>query len=196
MHLFDFFLTTDVPHRHHKVADDLEASGMYHTNMGARLLQEERVEDAVAELSMAVRLAPELSAAWVNLGVARRRHGDRDGAFRAYEQALAVDPGNTSALTNLAYMFHEMGRADEARLALLAAARGRSTPFTLVALADAEMAVGNLDEAGRYLRKARRQFRATPEVYEGLARLAQRSDQPERAERFAARAATLREERR
>jgi Flp pilus assembly protein TadD len=85
-----------------------------------------------------------------------------------------------------------MGREEEARTALVAAASSHSTPFSLVALADLEMARGDLDRAERYLRRARRIDRDEPMVYEAFARLADHRSDHEDADRFRHRAEVLR----
>lgn len=157
----------------HVPVDDVAVAGLFHTNLGAARLQAGDLEGAREQLLIATRLAPRFGGAWVNLGVVERSRGDLDAAFAAYEHALKVEPGNASALTNIAYLYSSLGREDEARAALAAAARGRTSPYSLVALADIEMGRGNLKAAGRLLGKARRAAQGRiPEVYEAMARLA------------------------
>jgi len=165
---------------------------MYHTNLGGSAIREDDLDAARRHLDLAVALDPRLAPAWVNLGVARFRTGDAAGALEAYERALRVKPGHSSALTNMAFVYQQQGKEDQARTALVAASKGNSTPFTLIALADAEMARGNLDQARSYLHRARRRYGKEPEVYEALARLERHVGDPLRAGQYEKRAARLR----
>jgi Flp pilus assembly protein TadD len=65
--------------------------------------------------------------------------------------------------------------------------------FTLIALADNEMARGDLKKAEHYLAKARRMERKDPEVYLALARLAVRSGDIIAAGKYRTQARKLRE---
>jgi len=192
MKLFDFYITSDLPYMIQLVIDDVRASAMFHTNLGGAAIRDGDLEQALHHLELAVTIDPLLSAAWVNLGVARSRTGDTQGAIEAYERSIATDPGNSSALTNLAYVYRELGQEEQARNALLAAVRLGSTAYTLVALADAEMARGRLDKARGYLYQARRMDRRAPEVYDALARLSRLADDHSNAERYRRRADKLR----
>jgi Flp pilus assembly protein TadD len=124
--------------------------------------------------------------------VARFRREDTVGAVEAYQKALEVEPNSPSALSNLAYVYRQTGRDEEAETALRAAAQRTSNPFTLIAMADAEMVRGNLDGAGRYLRKAKRFYRNKPEVYDALARLSRLQEDADKARRYGERAEKLR----
>ena len=194
LRLFDFYLSSESPHLQQRIIDDMTGSAMYHTNIGGRLLKEGKLYEASTHLLVATALDPNLAAAWVNLGVARRREGDADGALQAYEVALQVQPGHASALTNMAYLFSEAGMREEARDALLAAAEGTTSPFSLIALADVEMARGQHEDAGRYLRRARWSYRDVPEVYDALARWARAGGRMSLAVRYTERADRLRAE--
>jgi len=192
LHLFDFYVLSRVPYFQHEVVDDIMATAMYHNNLGGAAIRHDEPELALRHLELAVRLAPDLEQGWINLGVARSRSGDLDGALDAYQRALVIQPGHPSALTNMAYVYQQMGRDEEARNALVAAASSQSTPFSLVALADLEMARGDLHRAERYLRRARRIDREEPAVYEGFARLADYRSDSQNAVRFRRRAEVLR----
>jgi Flp pilus assembly protein TadD len=192
--LFDFYVTSSVPYVRHTVVDDVMASTMYHANIGGAAIRTGELEDALRHLTIATRLEPEWPAGWVNLGVARSRAGDVDGAMDAYRTALEVDPGNSSALTNMSFVYRDLGMDVEARAALAAAARRSDNPFTLIAMADLEMVRGDLDRASRYLRKARWWYSDEPAVFDALARLARREGRDKRAERHSRRAAELRRE--
>jgi len=194
VHLFDFYVTDSQPHITQRVLDDLEASSIYHTNIGGAAIRAGDLEEAVRNLDMAVVLAPRWAPAWVNLGVALTRLGDTEGAFAALHRAIEVEPGNSSALVNLAKIYREQGRNEEADAALRAAAESTRNPFTLIAMADIEMVRGNLEEARQYLRRARWWYGKEPEVYEALARLARLEDDSEKVAKNVKRASELRAE--
>jgi len=191
MYLYDFYITTDMPYIQRRVIDDLRATAMYHTNLGGAAIRDGKLQDAVHHLELAVRIDPALAAAWVNLGVVRFRNGDIPGAMTAYEKALEADPENSSAFTNMAYVYRHLGQEEQARMALLAAAQERSTPFALIALADLELAQGNTVDARHHLLRARRAFPREPEVYVALARLASKDGDLSAAARYQRRAHKL-----
>ncbi|MBW1880972.1 MAG: tetratricopeptide repeat protein [Deltaproteobacteria bacterium] len=191
MHLYDFTFEEEAPALAYAVVDDRVASSMLHGNRGAASLLAGQVAEAQVDLEIATRLTPERPTAWVNLGVARRRGGDLVGAIDAYKRSLELDAGNGAALANLAVAYRLMGRPAEAEIALRAAAEDRISPFSQIALADAERSRGDLESALRLLRRARRNYPRVPEVHEGLARWAHDAGNPERASRHGARAERL-----
>ena len=190
--IYDFYVTSSAPYLSRRVIDDLAASAIFHTNLGGLAIRQSNYDEALRNLEIATVLAPEWAPAWVNLGVTHGRLGDEQAAFGAYQQALVVEPGNSSALVNLAKMYQGQGREEEARTAMLAAVDGTRNPFTLIAMADAEMVRGNAEEARQYLRRARWWYGKEPEVYDALARLAVFDGEEEKAEKHRQRAAELR----
>jgi Flp pilus assembly protein TadD len=191
VHIFDFYVTTTGPYIQQRIIDELTATAMLHTNLGGDAIRRGELEDAVRHLEIATTLAPDWAPGWVNLGVAHYRQGDAERAFADYQRALEVEPGNPSALGNMAYIYREQGRDHEAEVALRAAAQQTTNPFTLIAMADAEMARGRWGAAGRYLRKARWWYSTEPEVHLAMARLAERRGRPAEADRHLQRAADL-----
>jgi Flp pilus assembly protein TadD len=192
MYVYDFYVTDTSPYLSQRVIDDVEASAIYHTNIGGYAIRVNDVAEAKRNLDLAVVLAPRWAPAWVNLGVARARLDDKEGAFQAFQRALEVEPGNSSALVNLAKIYRDQGREEEAENAMRAAAEGTRNPFTLIAMADAEMTRGNYDEARQYLRRARWWYGKEPDVYHALSRLARHEGDEEKAEKYAQRAVDLR----
>jgi Flp pilus assembly protein TadD len=191
VHIFDFYVTTTGPYIQQRTIDDVTATAMFHTNLGGDAIRRGDLGGAVRHLGIATTLAPSWAPGWVNLGVAHYRQGDAERAFADYQRALEVDPGNPSALGNMAYIYRDQGRDHEAEVALRAAAEQTTNPFTLIAMADAEMARGRWDAASRYLRKARWWYGTEPEVYLAMARLADRRGKPAEAERHLRHAAEL-----
>lgn len=195
MSLYDFYFMSATRYMQHWVIDDVQASAMFHNNLGGEAIRRDDLAEAVHHLEITTRLDPAWAPGWVNLGVARFRLGDTDGAMAAYERALEVEPGNSSALSNISVLHLQQGRKEEARTALKAASEGRANPFILIAMADMEMNRGDLDAAERYLRRARWWYRDEPEVYDAMSRLARRRGDVERADAHAREAAELRRDR-
>jgi len=192
LYIYDFYENTASRYLGYRMADDVTASALYHTNLGARWLMEEVYAEALHQFNTATRLDPELASAWVNLGVVKRRLGDEDGALEAYRKALEVAPGNASALTNLAHLYFRQNRPEEARLALLAAAKGSTSPYALVALARLEARRGRYRDARKYLSRARWDHQDIPEVWEAMADLAEGAGDQDRARRYRRKAERLR----
>jgi len=189
---FDFYLSSAAPFAARQVIDDVQASAMYHTNLGGAALRDDDLAQARRHLEIATKLAPEWAAGWINLGVTLAHLDDLDGAFTTYRQALEVDPGNSSALNNMSFLYTRLGRDSEARVALRAAAQSTNNPFTLLAMADSEMGRGHPWEAKKYLKRAKRWYPKEPEVYEGLARLAKLMDHSRKEEKYLGKAKRLR----
>jgi Flp pilus assembly protein TadD len=189
--VYDFYLSSGGPFVNGLVVDDVRASAMYHANLGGAALREDDLEEALRNLEITTVLAPDWTVGWVNLGVTLAHLGDVEGAFSCYRRALEIDLGNSSALNNLSYLYLSLGREAEARVALRAAAQETESPFTLVAMADSEMQLGNHSEAVGYLKKARRRYPREPEVYMGMARFARKMEKPDRARRFIRKAEKL-----
>jgi len=191
--IYDFSFLSEAPVVGRSVLDDVRASALHHNNLGANALREGLLEPAGRHFEIVTLLAPDWPAGWVNLGVLRVRTNDVEGAFEAYRRALAINPSNSSALNNLSILYRNLGRDDESRVALLAAAQRGASPFTLITLADSEMARGDLRSAESYLKRAKRRFPREPEVWDGLARYAARAGEAIREQRYLRKARALRE---
>ncbi len=72
----------------------------------------------MAAFEQAVALMPESPDAHANLGNARKRLGDAEGAAASYRRALAIAPTHSGALNSLAALYHEQGRIEMAMTAL------------------------------------------------------------------------------
>jgi len=113
-----------------RVIGDLEALAHFYNNRGYELLHlAERAgepppwEEAGRAFEVATRLEPGMARAWSNLGVARARLGDSQGAKQAYEQAIEVSANAPSAHLNLALLHLREGALDDAAMHLRAAGR-------------------------------------------------------------------------
>jgi Flp pilus assembly protein TadD len=75
-------------------------------------------EAALAEYEEAQRVQADMPSAHLNLGVLRANRGDRDLAERSYLKALWLDPGFLPARANLAHLYNQMGRNQDAERVL------------------------------------------------------------------------------
>ena len=139
------------PPRAARPVSDLTALSIFHSNRGTELLATGHLAAAVARLELAVELDPELAAAWVNLGVARRRSGDLAGAEVAYRRALELDPQHPGARDNLVDLLHRHGRREEALT--LETEPEQVDPLAALSRAAARLEQGELEAArSLYLR--------------------------------------------
>lgn len=69
---------------------------------------------AECELGLAVQANSHFIPAWLNLGVLKEDVGDHDGAMRAFERVLALEPLNARALARKSAILVHQGLADEA----------------------------------------------------------------------------------
>lgn len=74
-----------------------------HVNMAAAYLALDRLGEANAHASRAVKLAPAMPEAHHNLGNALFASGDADGALAAFARARALDPDSEAHWTNLLF---------------------------------------------------------------------------------------------
>lgn len=144
---------------------------LYFNNLGAENLVAGRLETAIGYLQQALRLRPDSSDAWGNMGAAMRRAGNQALAEFSYLRALRADDQNFSALNNLAALYALQGREAEAGLIAKRVDRYRRTnPYYQYFLANLLFAEDRDAEAVLLLRAAIRLKRDEPEFYQALAR--------------------------
>jgi len=105
-----------------------------------------RLQEAVQEDSSSV-------TAWCNLGVARWRAGEIDGAIEAFRRATDLT-GDALVWEYLGRAYLASGRVDPALQALTKSQAGKPTAAGLTAMAVAEMKSGRAREAGVHLQAA------------------------------------------
>lgn len=80
-----------------------------HLAAGRALLQNGRLNESIAELSLAVSQDPRLSEAHSLLGVAFERKGLGDRAKESYERAVKFEPEDAQSLNNLGFSLYQNG---------------------------------------------------------------------------------------
>ncbi len=79
-------------------------------NIGAELLRQGKLTEAIAQFRNAVTLEPGYAPAWRNLGFALDKQGQVDEAVTAYQKAVALEP-DLNAHNNLGVLYDKQGRS-------------------------------------------------------------------------------------
>jgi Tfp pilus assembly protein PilF len=87
----------------------LEGSAKEHLQTGREYLMAGRLNEAIAELSTAASLDPQLSEAHNLLGVAYNQKGFGDRAKDSFERAVKNDPQDVETLNNLGFALYQNG---------------------------------------------------------------------------------------
>jgi tetratricopeptide (TPR) repeat protein len=85
-----------------------------HDNLGVALMQQGKLEHAIAEFRNAIRLRPDNALAHANLGAALSERGEPDAALRELRTAIKLAPTNATAHFNLGVVLARQGKLDEA----------------------------------------------------------------------------------
>jgi len=84
------------------------------TELGAALLRQGKLDDAIGQYQAAIRLKPDYANAHNNLGIALARKGQTDEAIGEYQEAIRLKPDHADAHNGLGVALHEKGQMDEA----------------------------------------------------------------------------------
>jgi Tfp pilus assembly protein PilF len=156
MLIFDFSRTGKKRYARAELLDDMGVTALYLNNLGSEELFAGNEEEALRYFDTAVKLAPEYTPTYANLGVVRRRLGDIDGALAAYHQALRIDVRQPTVLNNLAALYHSQGRLQEASDAVRAADPRGAIPNLLVVRGNIELVEGKPKVALNHFKRAAR----------------------------------------
>jgi tetratricopeptide (TPR) repeat protein len=81
-----------------------------HANYGAILADADDFAGAAVELELAVKYAPRMAGAWLDLGNAWRGQQEFEKSEAAYRKALELDPGLNDARFNLAVLYLDVAK--------------------------------------------------------------------------------------
>jgi len=131
-----------------RAISDEEALGHFLSNFGAEEMLAGNLEKAKAYMLHALKLAPNKSFVWNNIGIILRRLGQLDLAEASYRQAIILDSEQASALTNLSIIYEKRGDfAAAQRLREFGEKAKRRDPYYRYALAQNAYQKGEYDEA-------------------------------------------------
>ncbi len=150
--------------------DDLWITALYLNNRGADELRAGHPDIALRYFQYATSLAPGFAPAWGNVGVARRRLGNIQGAFDAYRRALEVSADEPTILGNLSSLYRSLGMEQEAETALAAVKLSQATPHVLLVRGDLELARGKVSDALSLYKRARRLAPTLADAWLSMAR--------------------------
>jgi len=88
---------------------------MYMNNRAVELMVQARIDEAYAWVRGAILEDPSFLSSYNTLGVIYRRHRNLPEAERAFRYALALEPENTSVMSNLAQTLADLGQSEESR---------------------------------------------------------------------------------
>ena len=153
------------------ISDEM-ALALYYNNLGAEAVVAGRPAAGIEYLRKSLKLNPDNSDAWNNMGAAlRRAEQDRLVEF-AYLQSLELDNFNYSSLSNLARYYDGEGRTREADLMAKQVDRYRKrNPYFHAFAAQAFYEIGEFEEALVLMDNAIRLKRDEPDFYETSARI-------------------------
>ena len=89
-------------------------ASMAHINLGALLLEQGRVDEALAHCEQARQISPGDPDAWYNLGLARFANGQVDTAATCFAKTLEIQPGYAKAHFSLGTLLFQKGQPEEA----------------------------------------------------------------------------------
>lgn len=109
---------------------------------------ESDLDGALADLQAAVKIAPGSTSMWNAIGEVQSARGDMRAAEAALKRAIALDPQDPVSHGNLAILYLDQSRVEEARRELeLALAADPTYDIALVARGRYHMQTGELDKA-------------------------------------------------
>ena len=172
---------------------DQTALAHYYNNLGAELVVDGDHEAAIAHALKAIKLEPELSNAWNNLGAAYRRSNQIALAELSYKRALIHGRNNYSALGNLTQLYLTDGRRDEAETFMHRVNRyHRRNPYFQFYLAQLLYQAGDFEAAKVRVEVAIRLKSDDPNFHAALGDVNQRLGLLEEAEKARQKARALR----
>lgn len=125
------------------------------TEHGRTLLNSDKLNEAIAELSLAASTDPTLAEAHNLLGVAYHRKGLRELARKSFETALKLNKKDPQILNNLGYLFYDQGDYKHALERLKkAASLAPNDARILNNLALTQSQLGKFDDAYKNFAKA------------------------------------------
>ena len=155
----------------HRISD-ARALAHFFNNLGAESLEAGDPIEAQAYFKKATETSPDFGPAWTNLGVAFRRTRQTAAAEMSYETALELDPGDSTALSNLAGLYLAEGRVAEATPLLQRVNEHlKKNPYHHLRLGAEAQRIGDFELAFSHLKEAVRRDPGAARLHVALAEL-------------------------
>jgi Flp pilus assembly protein TadD len=169
--VFDFRPPETALYSGARVIPDANATAQYYGNLGVEQFSAGDYAGAYRQFERGLAIDPSASMLWVNLGVVFVRNEQTDDAERAYRQALALEPGNLSALNNLALLEQQLGHAFTARRLMQRVERyRRANPYFVYWQGEQSLAAGDAAAARDRFSEALRKVPSEADFHFALAR--------------------------
>ena len=154
-----------------RLIEDSYAKALYLNNIAVQSLLENDLPTAYAYMRKAIEADSGVIDPWVNLGVIYGRNDQLDDAVIAFQQALRIDPGDHSALSNLYEVYTEQGNfAAAAELEPRVERYRRKNPYYLLRLSNEALELEQYDESISLLRSAIRKKKDDHKLHFALAK--------------------------
>jgi len=189
--IYDFYLDRPNEPGHLTLLDDVDVASIAASNLAVEALRAGDFARARTLFERAVRLGPGIPEVYAGLGVAQWRQGDVDAAFATFRKGLELAPSRASLLNNLAVLYIEQGKQEEARIALAAANLSEASPHFFVAKGNLELAHGDVKGAIRSYKRAHSRDKTFVEPLLGIARAEETRGRTEAARKALMQAARL-----
>ena len=156
------------------------SAGLAHNNLGAILLAEGRVDEAISHFQQAIALEPNAADVHSNLGGALLQRGQLEPAILQFREAIRLQPDSALAHSNLGNALSRQGRLDEAIVELQQAVKFQPAFATARCnLGSALLQAGRADEAIPQLQRAIELQPDLADAYLGLGDALLAKGQPE-----------------
>lgn len=140
-----------------KVVTDEYVAGLYFSNRAVEAMSNGELETAGALHARALLQQPDIAQLWVNTGVWHSRRGGLPAAEAAYKEALRLERGNLSAMSNLAKLYTSAGEMKNAQRYMRRVARYQArNPYYHLHKADQYYTNAEYPLARKAVRKAHR----------------------------------------
>ena len=154
-----------------RLIEDSYAKALYLNNIAVGSLLENDLPTAYAYMRKAIETDSGVIDSWVNLGVIYGRNDQLDDAATAFQQALRIDPGDHSALSNLYEVYTEQENFEAAaELEPRVERYRRNNPYYLLRLSNEALDLEQYDESISLLRSAIRKKKDDHKLHFALAK--------------------------
>lgn len=154
-----------------RLVEDSYAKTLYLNNIAVEALLDNNLPRAFAYVNSAIETDRNVIDPWVNLGVIYGRNEQLDDAAFAFQQALRLDAGDHSAMSNLYEVYLEQGNLQAAAdLETRVERYRRKNPYYLLRLSDEALAQNQYAESISLLQKAIKKKEDDHKLYFALAK--------------------------